>query len=135
MLNCCPASSFCVLTAEEQLLRALELRVVERFLLAFDFAEQVFLDAVGQVLGDLGLGAAQEEGAHAGGQALAAQGIGLAVVSARERGAMTEHPGHGEAHEAPQIEQAVLDGRAGEDQPMFGVQGAGEAGGLRIGGS
>ena len=48
----------------------LEHRRVERRLLAGELAELVGLDLLGQVLGDLGLGAAQDERVDRGAQAL-----------------------------------------------------------------
>ena len=58
---------FLALDAQEELLSALEFGAVEGLLFTFDFAEEVFFDAVGQVLGDLAFGAAQEEGPDARG--------------------------------------------------------------------
>src|SRR5262245_54273723 len=89
------------LNGQQFLLGAFKLGAVQGFLFALDFAEKVFLDAVGQVAGDLALGAAQEEWPNAGGKAPAGEGISLGIVEAGELGAAAENAGHGKGHEAP----------------------------------
>ncbi len=57
----------------------------------------------------------------------------LAFVEAfLEIGAAAEHAGHGEGHERPHVEQAVLDWRAGEDEAVLGIELAGAFGGLGV---
>ena len=51
----------------------------------------------------------------------------------RKLGAVAEDAGHGKAEDAPEIEQAILDGRAGEGEAVIGLQRAGGLGGLRVG--
>ena len=62
---------------QEQLLRAFQLSPIERLLLAFDFAKQIFLDPIGQVLGNLRFCPAQQKWAHARGQPPPRQRIAL----------------------------------------------------------
>ena len=119
--------------AQEELLGALEFGAVEGLLFAFDFAEEVFFDAVGQIPGDLTLGAAQEEGPDARGQAAAGKGIAFGVVEFGKLGAAAEDAGHGKGHEAPEVAEAILDGGAAQDQAMVGVQSAGDLRGLGAG--
>ena len=55
----------------------------------------------------------------------------LRVVELAKLRAATEHAGHGEGHQTPQVQQAVLDGRAAEDEAVLGAEGAGYLRGLR----
>ena len=58
---------------------ALDLGLVEFGLGAFHFYDEVLLDALGQVRGDLGFRAAQEKRTGAGGEAVAGEDVVLAV--------------------------------------------------------
>ena len=120
------------LDAQQHLLGMLEFRPVERLLFPFDFAEQIFLDAIGQILGDLGFGPAQEEGTHAGSEPPPGEGVAFGVVDFSELGTAAEHAGHGKGHQAPEIQQPVFDGRAGQHQAVLGRQRARHLG--RLGG-
>ena len=113
------------------MLRAFQLGAIKRLLLAFNFAEQIFLHAVRQIAGDLGLRAAEQERADARGEAAACVWVFLRIVKLAELRTAAEHAGHGKGHQAPQIQQAILDGRAAEDEAVFGAQGAGDLRGLR----
>jgi hypothetical protein len=115
--------------AEEEGAGAFELGVVEGALGAFEFDDEFFLNARGEVAGDLGFGAAEEEVFHALGEARAGGGVGLVVVEAFEGGLAAEEAGLGEGEEAPEIEEAVFDGGAGEDEAVRGAEGAGGGGG------
>ncbi len=59
-------------------------------------------------------------------------GIGLGVL-AFEGGLGAEEAGLGEGEEAPEIGEAVLDGRAGEDEAVARGEGAGDDGALARG--
>ena len=118
---------------EQELLGALELGAIKRPLFAFQFAEQIFLDAVGQIFRDLILRATQKERAHAGGEATSGERVVGGVELLRELRAVAEHARHGKGEDAPEIEQAILNGRAAEGEAMFGLQGAGGLRGLGVG--
>ena len=73
-----------------------------------------------QVLGHFGLGAAQDEGAHAGAQVF--QRLGVAVLDRLDDAALegmlrTEEARHEEFEQAPELEEVVFNGRAGEAEP------------------
>ena len=121
------------LDVQQREARALEFGAVERGLFAVEFAEEILLDALGEVLGDLAFRAAQDEGPHPRGEPAAGEGIAALVEVLREVSAPPEHAGHGEGHDAPEIEQAVLDRCAAECQAVRGLQGAGGARGLGLG--
>lgn len=59
------------------------------------------------------------------GEAGAGGGVELVVIEAFERGLAAEEAGLGEGEEAPEIEEAVFDGSAGEDEAVGGAEGAG----------
>ena len=119
--------------AEQDLLSAFELGAVKRLLFAFHFAEQILLDAIGQILGDLAFGATQQEGTHSRGQRRPGERIIFGIEATCELRAVAEHARHGKGDNAPEIEQPILDGRAGERQAMVGLQRARGLRGLRIG--
>src|SRR5204863_528193 len=118
------------LDPKQNLLRALEFGAIKRLLLSFDFAEEIFLDAVRQVFGDLAFRAAQQERANARGEPAAGEGVTFGVVEACKLSAAAENPWHSEGHKAPEIEQAIFNWRAGKHQPMFGAQSASDLRGL-----
>ena len=81
----------------------------------------------GKVLGDLALEAAQEEGTQLGRESAAGNlergGIGPSgFVLLEEVGLAAKVARLHEVHDAPQVEQAVLQGRAGEGQALVDVQ-------------
>jgi hypothetical protein len=119
------------LEAEDELARTFEFGVVKGFLLAFHFTQQILLHAVGQILFHLRLGAAQQKRPHARGEAAAGKGIVLAVEAAEKMRLIAQRAGHGKCEDAPQIEQAVFNRRAGQREAMLGLQHAGGLRGLR----
>src|SRR6266404_5054579 len=121
------------LDTEQELLGALQLSAVKSLLFALDLAKKILLDAVGQILGHLRFGSAEEEGAHARGQAPARQGIALGIIEPAKLSAAAQDAGHGESHQAPEVEQAVFDRRARQHQAVLGSQRASNLRGLRIG--
>ena len=118
------------LERQEQLLGAFEFGAVEGLLLPFDFAEEIFLDAVGEVFGDLAFGAAEEEGADPGRESPAGEGVVFGIVEFGELGAVSEQAGHGEVHEAPQVQETVFDGGAGQHEAIARAERAGHPGGV-----
>src|SRR5438105_262579 len=121
------------LDTQEHQLGALEFRAVEHLLFAFHLANQLFLDAIGKVLGNLTFGAAQQKWADTGRQTAARKRILLRLVTTREVRAIAEHTGHSEGKNAPEIEQSIFDRRAGQRETMFGLKRARDLRGLRIG--
>jgi hypothetical protein len=115
--------------AEEQGARAFEFGVVKSALGAGEVDFEVLLDARGEVAGDLIFCAAEEEVFDALGEAGAGGRVGLVVVEPAEGGLAAEEAGLGEGEEAPEIEEAILHGRAGEDEAVRGAEGAGSLGG------
>lgn len=107
---------------------ALEFGLIELGLGAFHFDDDVLLDTLGQVGGDLGFRAAEQERPGAGGEAAAREDVVLAVEIFHKTGAVAEHAGHGELEDRPEIKEAVLDRRSGEREAVRGRQGAGGAG-------
>ena len=107
-------------------------------MLGVELAVHAFLDALGEVLGDLALEAAEHEGAELGAEA-AAQGAGLplgavalALVGLGEVGLVAEVAGLAEVHDGPEVEHPVLEGGAGEGEAVVGVDlldGDGDLGG------
>jgi hypothetical protein len=73
----------------------------------------------------LALGAAEDEGTEAGGKALGGALILPTVKVLVEILAVSQRTGGGKAHEAPEIEQAVLQRGAGEDEAVLPDKGAG----------
>ena len=110
------------LNPEEDLLGGLEFGTVQSFLFAFDFAEQVFFDAIREILGDLSFCATQQERPDARGEAASCQGVAFGIIKAAELGAAAENAGHGERHETPQIEQLILDWCSGKHQSVAAFQ-------------
>ncbi len=92
------------------------------------------LGALGQLLGDVFLGAAQHEGLQAraqrGGRALVAV-ADRQLEAAPERRLRAEQPGLDEAEDRPQVAQRVLDRRTGHREPVVGLQAAHDLGDLR----
>ena len=88
------------------------------------------LDAVGQVLGNLRLEAAQQDGPQARAEAAAGDGAvgeGLLAVAGRLVNFVkflgaAKVAGLDEVHDAPQIEQAVFQWRAGEGHSVFAIE-------------
>ena len=76
--------------------------------------EQRAVTATGQLGEHLGLGAAQQKRADAGDQAPAGERVRGLIVAFGKLGAVAQHAGHGEGHEAPQVQEPVFDGGAGE---------------------
>src|SRR5205809_6775669 len=97
-------------TQEEQL-RAFELGAIQRLLLTFHFAGDVFFDTVGKVLGDLALGAPEQKWTDPRGQTPASERVFLLAVAAGELGAIPEHSRHGKSKVAPRVEQTIFNGR------------------------
>ena len=123
-----------VLHAEEEGAGAFEFGVVEGALRTFEVDDDFFLDPGGEIARDLRFSAAYQEMFDALGEARAGGGVGLVVVKAFERGLAAEEAGLGEGEEAPEVEETVFDGRAGEDEAVGGAEGAsggrGGAGGV-----
>ena len=119
--------------AKDELAGALEFGAIERALLTFHYAQQVLLDAVGQVLRDLHFCAPQQEWSHARGQSAAGERVILRVEAAEKMRPVAQRAGHGEGENAPEIQQTVFNGRAGEREAMLGLQRAGRLRGLRVG--
>jgi hypothetical protein len=63
-----------------------------------------------------------EEGADAGGEASACEGIGSLAEGALEFGAGAEGTGHGEREDGPEVHEAVFDRSTSEDQPIACIQ-------------
>ncbi len=102
---------------------ALELGEVELPLLLCQLAVASFFDALRQIGGDLALHAPQEHRPQLGGQQRADVRRRVGPVEARaELRPAAQIPGVHERHDAPQIEGAVLERRAGQRQPMAGAQ-------------
>ena len=118
--------------AQQGLLDAFEFGLVEVELDAFHFRVHLFFGAGRQVLGDLEFGAPDKERPQARGQPALAERILALVEALFEVGARAEHPGHRERHQRPHIKQAVLDGRAGKDQAVLGIEFAGALGGFGV---
>ena len=112
---------------------------VELALLVAQLAVAALLDAVGQILRDVLLQPAQQQRAQLGrepapGDALGRFGILAArLVGLGEMLLVAEVAGLDEIHDAPQIEQAVLQRRAGERQAVLGLQLLDRLGDLRAG--
>ena len=109
--------------AEELGARALEFGIVERALLALELDDKIVLGARRQLGCGLGLGATEEEVAHAAVQARVGLGIDVGVVPAKCR-LRPEQTGLRKREEAPQIREAILDRRAGEDEAMLAREAA-----------
>ena len=93
---------------------SLELGLVEGLLFALEFTEQVFLDALRQVLGDLHLGAPQQERTDACRKTSPAKGVFLGVEKFLKIPPVAEDAGHRKGHQAPEIHQLVLNGSAAQ---------------------
>ena len=98
-------------------------------LLVAELAIAALLDAVGQILGDVLLQAAQQQRAQLGrepaaGDALGGFGVLAAarLVGLEEMFLVAEVAGLDEIHDAPQIEQPVFQRRAGEREAVLGLQ-------------
>ena len=76
--------------AQEHLLRTFEFGAVERLLFAFEFAVEVFLDAIRQIFRDLALRAAEDERAHPRREPAARERVFLCIVSAGKSRALAE---------------------------------------------
>src|ERR1043165_2816754 len=87
--------------AEEQLLRALQLGPIESFLFALDFAVQIFLDTIRQILGNLRLGSAQQKRPDPGRKPFSSERIAFGIIDSTELRAAAENTWHGESHQAP----------------------------------
>ncbi len=117
---------------EQRRLVVLAQLVVERALLEAELAGARLLGALGQLGRDLGLGAAEQEGAHR----LGDERDALAVGGARrgevleDRGA-AEHPRVEELEERPQLAEVVLDRRPAEREPVLCLEQARGLGGAR----
>ena len=109
------------LDVEQHLLRPFELRLVKGFLRAFQFAVQFLLHPIRQIGRYLGLGAAQKERADSRAETPLGQHVAGLIKALDELGPIAQHAGHGEGHQTPEVEQPVLDGRAGERQPIIGL--------------
>ena len=108
------------LDSEEVGAGAFELGVVEAALFAFEFDDDFVLGARGEVGRGLGFGAAEEEVADAAVEAGERCRVGFVILTA-EGGLVAEEAGLGEGEEAPEVGEAVFDGRAGQDNPVFGA--------------
>jgi len=111
---------------------ALEFGVVKGALFAVEIDEDDVFGARRELGGDLCLRAAQHEVADAAAEAGGGGGI-LDGILAAEAGLAAEETGLGEGEEAPEIEQAVLDGRAGEGDAVERGNRAGDGSGLARG--
>jgi hypothetical protein len=118
--------------SQQRFLNALELVFVELHLDAFHLRVNLFFGPWRKVLGDLELGAAEQERPEARGEAALAERVLALVEAFLEIRAAAEHAGHGEGHQRPHVEQAVFDRRSGEDQAVLGIQLAGALGGLGV---
>ena len=127
------AEAFVVLDPEKDLLDALEFGAVELLLGVLHFAEDVLLDLGWQVEGDFALGAAQEEGTEAGGEARLGMAVLPLVEIVAEVFPVAEDAGHREAHEAPDVEETVFDRRPGEDEAVAAGKGPRRLGRLGVG--
>jgi len=117
------------LEAEEHGAGALELGIVEFALAAFEFDHDFIFGARRQIGGDLAFRAAEHEVTRTATEAFGGGGIFVGMESA-ERGLGAEEAGLGEGENAPEIEEAVLDGRAGEREAVGGGESARVDGGL-----
>lgn len=111
----------------------LALRFVKSELCGLHGAEDVLFGAWREIEGDLFFGAAKKERPEAVGQAALRFGVPAPIETALEIGAVAEDAGHGEGHEAPDIEKPVLKGRAGEHEAVFGLEAPGGLSALRAG--
>ncbi len=115
---------------EEKRAGAFEFGVVEAALIALEFDDEFFLDPWGEILGDLRLGPSEEKMFYTVGEALVgASGVLFIIVEAFEGSLAAEEAGLGEGEEAPEIEEAIFDGSAGEDEALACTEGAGRLGG------
>ena len=101
---------------------------VELALLVAQLAVAALLDAVGQILGHVLLEPAQQQRAQLGREPPAGDALGrFGVLAARLVGLgelllVAEVAGLDEIDDAPQVEQAVLQRRAGQRQAVLGLQ-------------
>ena len=100
--------------------------MIEAGLGAVHFADDFLLDAGGKVAGDFFFGAAQEEGADAGGKTATGEGIGFGVEVFHKKSAGTKGSRLGKGHDAPEIKEAVFHGSSAEGKPVIRSQGAGD---------
>ena len=117
---------------DDHLLCAGELVAIQLVLHAAHFAEQIFFGARWQFARHLALGAAQNEGAQACRQALRGALVLAPVEVLVEVTAVAQGARCGEAHEAPQIEKAVFQRRAGEHEAVVRAEFARSLGGLAV---
>ena len=118
----------------ERLAAALQLGEVEFALALGELAVDPLLDAVGQILRDLLLQAAQHDRPHAAGeQARARAASRAAIVLLEELAPVGQVAGMDEFHDAPEIEQPVFQRRAGERELVLGLQRLGRARDHRLG--
>ena len=117
----------------KRLAAALQFREVELALALGELAIDALLDAVGQILRDLLFQAAQHDRPHAAGEQRARGLRGAAIVLLEEFAAVGQVAGMDEFHDAPEIEQAVFQRRAGERELVLGLQRLGRARDHRLG--
>jgi hypothetical protein len=76
---------FVGLKTKEKLARALQFRAIEGLLLAFHFAEQIFLDPIGKIFGHLRFGPAEQKRTHSRSQAPTREWIFFCIEAPREQ--------------------------------------------------
>ena len=101
-----------------------------KFALRFaQFAIAALLDAIGQILGDMFFQAAQQQRAQLGGKPAAGDALGgigvlfaAGLVGFGEMFLGAEVAGLDEINDAPEIEQAIFQRRAGQGEALLGFQ-------------
>ena len=98
-----------------------------------EFTIEPFFDTVRQILRDLLFQAAQHDGPHPAGEKRARGLRGAAIVLLQELAAIGQVTGMDKFHDAPKIEQAIFERRAGQRELVIGLERLRRAGDHRLG--
>src|SRR4051794_20593971 len=109
-------------SGENHVLRLREVIAIQLLLQAAELAQQVLLRAWRKFARDLAFGAAQDKGTQPRAQALSGAVVLATIKVPLEVGPIAEGAGCGEGHQAPQVEQTILQRGAGEHESVLGAQ-------------